>query len=238
MKIIVLSLTNYKEKDVIINAISNEEYLTFNAHGVLSPTSKNSAINNLLAIADVELTKSNKSGHYSLKECSVINLPFILGNDFNYMVSINLLAEATNAMLDEEERPQAFNYIETAILAIKKAKYPLLVAISYLSKMMKLAGYSFEINRCVKCGSKRNIVSFTFEEGGYVCKDCLDESDKCDLTIDQLMLIRTLAGSPDFEFNKVDYNEDSAKILLDKFIKFINDIGGVKLSSADIIINN
>ena len=238
MKIIVLSLTNYKEKDVIVNAISNDEYLTFNAHGILSPTNKNSSINNLLAIADVELTKSQKSNKYSLKECSVINLPFNLNNDINYMVTVNLLAEATYKMLDDEEKHLAFPFLETAILSLKKSKYPLLIAISYLAKMMKLAGYSFEINKCVKCGSKKNIVSFSFEEGGYVCKNCLDESDRCDLTIDQLALIRTLAGSPDFNFNDVNYNEDSAKMLLDKFVKFILDVGGAELESQKLIINN
>ena len=237
MKIIVLSLTKYKEKDCIINAISKEEYLTFNAHGILSPTNKNAALNNILTIADVELstTKSNK---YSLKESSVISFPLINASDINYMVALNLLAEATYKMLDDSEKHLAYDYLEKAILMLKEAKYPLLIAASYLTKMMNLAGYSFEINRCVRCGSKQNIVTFTFEEGGYVCGNCVDESDKFDLTKDQLLLIRTLAGSSDFNFNNIEYNEDSAKILLNKFIKFINDIGGVDLSSAKLIINN
>lgn len=236
MKIIVLSLTKYKEKDTIVNAISEDEYLTFNAHGILSPTNKNASINNQLTIADVILSKS-KSNKYSLKECSVIASPFRINNDINYMVAISLLAEATNKMLDDEEKPMAFPYLEKAILALKNSKYPLLITLSYLSKLMRLAGYSFEINRCVRCGSKKDIVAFTFDEGGYVCKNCVDEGDKLDLTKDQLLLIRTVSGSTDFEFNNVEYNEDSAKILLAKFLEFILHIGGAELSSAKIIIN-
>lgn len=236
MKVIILSLTKYKEKDSIVNAISQDEYLTFNAHGILSPTSKNAALNNILTIADIELSTS-KSNKYSLKESSVIAFPLIHASDINYMVTLNLLAEATYKMLDDDEKHLAFNYLERAIYALKEAKYPLLIAISYLAKMMNLAGYSFEINRCVRCGSKKNIVAFTFEEGGYVCKDCIDQNERYDLTKDQLLLIRILAGSVDFNFNNIEYNEDSAKILLNKFLKFINDIGGVDLSSAKLIIN-
>ncbi len=238
MKIIVLSLSKYKEKDSIVNAISSEEYLTFNAHGILSPTSKNSALNNILTIADVELTKSAKSGQQSLKECSVINLPFNLSQDINYMVAINLIAEATNKMLDEDEKPQAFAYLERCIYALKKSKYPLMVAASYLTKMINLAGYSFEVNRCVRCRSKKDIIAFSFEDGGYICKNCIDEDDRRDLTMDQLVLIRTLCGSVNFDFNDIEYNEDSIKFLLDKFIKFISDVGGVELQSAKLIINN
>lgn len=237
MKVIILSLTKYKEKDSIVNAISENEYITFNAHGILSPTSKNAALNNVLTIADVELS-TGKTQKYSLKESSVIAFPLLHASDINYMVTLNLLAEATYKMLDDEEKHLAFNYLEKAIYALKVAKYPLLVAISYLAKMMNLAGYALEINRCVRCGNKKNIVTFTFEEGGYVCEDCVQESDRFDLNKDQLLLIRVLAGSTDFNFNSIEYNEDSAKLLLDKFVKFINDIGGVDLNSAKLIINN
>ena len=235
MKIIVLSLSKYKEKDAIVNAISEESYLAFYAHGILSPTSKNSAINNILTIADATLITS-KNNKLSLKESSVISVPFITNSNMEYLTAINLLAEATNKMLDESERHLAFNYLERAINALKDAKYPLLVAISYLAKISKLAGYSLEINRCVRCGSKKDIVTFSFEEGGYVCKNCTMEGDSFDLTKDQLLLIRTLAGSVDFNFNDVSYNSDSAKILLDKFIAFIADIGGAILKSTQLII--
>ena len=55
MKIIVLSINNYKEKDAIITAISQSETITFLARGIKDPKSKNAAINNPLMIADIEL---------------------------------------------------------------------------------------------------------------------------------------------------------------------------------------
>ncbi len=59
MKIIVLSITPYKEKDAIIDAISEEVDSTFTAKGILDPKNKNAAINNLLSIADIDLQEGN-----------------------------------------------------------------------------------------------------------------------------------------------------------------------------------
>lgn len=237
MKIIILSLTQYKEKDSIVNAISEDEYLTFNAHGILSPSSRNAAINNVLTVADVVLTTS-KSNKYSLKECSVIESPFVFNNDFNLLVAMNIIAEATNKMLEDQEKHLAFNYLDRAIKALKHTKNPLLIAIAYLCKLSNLAGYSIEINRCVRCGSKKNIVAFSFEEGGYICKDCILEEDRRDLTVEQMLLIRDLASTFDFDFNHIEHDDDRDKFLLDKFLKFINEVGGVHLSSCELIIYN
>ena len=55
MKIIVLSINPYKEKDAIVTAISEKETITFLARGIKDPKSKNAALNNILTVADIEL---------------------------------------------------------------------------------------------------------------------------------------------------------------------------------------
>lgn len=236
MKIIVLQTTNYKEKDSIINAISDTEYLTFNAHGVLSPTSKNASINNVLTVADVVLSES-KTHKWSLKESSVIDSPFLLNKDINYLSTISLLAEATNEMLSDDEKPLAFPYLMQAINKLKTCEEPLYIAISYLCKMLKLSGYSLEINRCVRCGKKTNIKTFSFIEGGFICADCLEEGDSHEFDTNQMLMIRSLAGSASFEFNNADYDRNDTLLILRRLIEFIEDGCGVSIDSARLITN-
>lgn len=236
MKIIVLQTTNYKEKDSIINAISDTEYLTFNAHGVLSPTSKNASINNVLTVADVVLSES-KTHKWSLKESSVIDSPFLLNKDINYLSTISLLAEATNEMLSDDEKPLAFPYLMQAISKLKTCKEPLYIAISYLCKMLKLSGYSLEINRCVRCGKKTNIKTFSFIEGGFICADCLEEGDSHEFDNSQMLMIRSLAGSATFDFTNVSYDRNDTLFILRRLIEFIEDGCGVKIDSARLITN-
>ena len=64
MKIVVLTITQYKEKDAIIDAISENGDITFLARGVFDPKNKNSSINNLLSIAEIEINDDT----YPLKE--------------------------------------------------------------------------------------------------------------------------------------------------------------------------
>lgn len=235
MKIIVLSLNVVKEKDVLINAISSEAYLTFKAHGVLSPTNKNASINNVLAMGDAIITQ-NKTGTKSLKECSVNYIPDFTSNNLTYLTVINLLYEATNKMLEDEEKYLAFPYLEKALLMLKDAKHPLFIAIAYLAKLIKLSGSSFEINRCVICGKKQNIVGFSFIDGGYICKDCMDENMDLTLTRYQLSIIRLLCGTTDFDFSNLEYKEEEVLFLLRKFIVFISDAIGIDLESAKLLI--
>ena len=68
MKIIVISITQYKEKDGIINAISEEGAITFLARGIFDPKNKNAGINNNLVIADIELSEGNFK-YPTLKTC-------------------------------------------------------------------------------------------------------------------------------------------------------------------------
>lgn len=235
MKIIVLSLTSVKEKDVLINAISEEEYLTFKAHGVLAPNNKNASINNLLAISDVVIT-NNKTGTKSLKECSVISLVDLTSSNLEMMTVVNTLSEATNKMLADEEKHLAFNYLEKTLYALKEAKYPLLNLIAYLAKLIKLSGVSFEINHCVGCGTKKDITAFSFIDGGYVCKNCLDDNTDLSLSNYQLLMIRTLCGTTTYDFNNIEYRESEILILLGRFLSYINDGIGVYLESPKLIL--
>lgn len=235
MKIIVLSITKIGEKDALVNAISPEGYLTFKAHGVLSPTSKNALINNPLAIVDAILT-NNKSGSKSLKECSLIFMPDFTSSNLTYLVAINTFLEATIKMLNDDEKHLAFPYLETCLMLLSSAKYPLFTLIAYLAKLIKLAGSSFEINQCVNCGSRKKIVAFSFVDGGYICENCYDESIDKDLSIYQLSLIRPLCGTKDFYFDNLEYKEGEVNILLKKFILFINDGIGVLLESPRLIL--
>ena len=89
MKIIVISVTQYKEKDGIINAISHEGVTSFLARGILDPKNKFAPLNNYLTIADVELTESNAK-YPSLKNTDK-QFPLIFYNHQYYYLRYNYI---------------------------------------------------------------------------------------------------------------------------------------------------
>ena len=234
MKIIVLSITPYKEKDAIIDAISEEGDITFTAKGILDPKNKNAAINNLLSIADIDLQEGNYK-YPVLKSISNVENSMKLDNDLDYLSCLMLVAEATKSLLQDEEKEQIFNSLVSAVKAIKKAREPWAVTIAYIAKLLKIGGYELEVNRCVFCGGIKNIVLFSFNDGGFVCQDCLEPDMARDLNKNQMLLVRNAFNTKDIEDISFTCSKEDALVVLNKFFDFIVESFGTTLKSAALI---
>ncbi len=236
MKIIVISVTQYKEKDGIINAISHEGVISFLARGILDPKNKFAPLNNYLTIADVELTESNAK-YPSLKNYSILATPVQVDSNLDYLASVMLLAESTKCLLQDEEKAAMFQWLEKAILEMKNSKNYIGIDLIYLSNILKLSGYEFEVNRCVFCGSKKNIVAFSFNDGGFVCGNCLNEMEdiKRDLNPQQMLLLRYIFNTESYDIPDELNNRDNELTILHKLSEFISDSFGIKLSSINLI---
>ena len=236
MKVVVISITPYKEKDGIINAISEEGALTFSARGIFDPKNKNAAINNSLVIADIELTEG-KSKYQTLKTCSIIDTPMTVNSNLEQLSAIMLIAEATKSLIQDEEKASIYQSLLDVIASLKTAKEPWMSLLIYFARIFKATGYEFEVNQCVFCGSKKDIITFSFVDGGFVCRNCLDESTEKDLTNDQMLLLRSAFNAKDFSLESKYCNKDNALLVLNKFFEFIYDSYGVRLKSASLLNN-
>lgn len=239
MKIIVLSKTEYKEQDIIVNAISEEGPISFKARSALSPTNPFKWLYNPLTVAEVEFAGPQTYKYPILKRAVLISSPMKEEQDLNHLLAINIVAEATIKMLEENERRLLYKDLLAFIDAYKsKSCDLLLVLLIYIAKAIKYAGFELEVNKCVHCGSSKEIVAFSFDEGGFICKNCLNENIDVDLTPSQMYLVRFVFSAPDFTYSIRDnVTEDDKKYLLQKFNAFINDIIGVQIQSIDMILN-
>lgn len=234
MKIIVLSITQYKEKDGIIDAISENGDITFLAKGIFDPKNKNAAINNVLVTADIELNEGNYR-YPVLKSCSIIENPMKVNNDYYYLSAILLIAEATKVLLQDEEKERIFNSLCNAIHMLKEAKQPWEILLCYFAKLLSVGGYEFEVNRCVVCGSKKDIVTFSFVDGGFICRNCFDEEMEKELNKSQMLLIRSAFNNQELKEIDFECSKEDGLCVLSKFFEFINECYGVTLKSAALI---
>lgn len=236
MKIIVLEIQDYKDNDVIINGISETGPVSFKVRGIKKPNSAFTWLNNALVVADVDYVENVRYRHQILKNAKLISYP-IKDNTVANLFSIGLANEVMRKMILDEDKHKAFHYLEGFINAVKNYKDPLLSILIFLGKMMKIAGFALEVNQCVYCGSKKDIVAFSFAEGGFICRNCLSNDYVLDLNKSQMKLVRYI-------INKVDYldlpNEKvdlvDKKILLSKFYSFIKDANGADLTAISTIL--
>ena len=234
MKIITLSITPYKEKDAIINAISEEGEISFLARGALNINNKNSALKNQLVIADLELSEGNYK-YPVLKSSSIIETPMKMNNDYYYLACLYLITEATKELLQEDEKQRIFNSLIEAIINLKTAETPWPITLSYMARVLKETGYEFSVNSCVFCGTKSDIVTFSFADGGFVCRNCLEEGIERDLTRDQMLIIRASFNVKDISNATFSVSKEDALVVLNKFFDFIRDSYGVSLKSAVLL---
>jgi len=235
MKIIVLSINKYKEKDGIINAISESESISLTAKGLLDPKCKNHELNNVLTIADVDFIEGNYK-YPLLKRHKVLTPSINVDNDYYYLSTILLLSESACNLLEDDERFLLFKDIENALVSLKSGVSYLKVSLIYLAKLITLCGVQPEINHCVNCGRKENIVAFSFNEGGFICRDCANESTVNDLSPNQLLLLRACFMAKEYELPEKLFNKDDADHILNKFFEFINDNLGYKLNSIQMLL--
>ena len=238
MKVIILSKSSYKEKDCIYSAISQEGYISFMAKGAQDPKSKFVWLNNPLTIADVEFLSDGRYKHKVVNNATLISSPMVGATDYGYLISIGVLTEITRNILADEEKHLAFNECEAALNALRSGKDHLMVILIYLAKLIKLSGAELEVDHCIHCGTRENIIAFSFEDGGYICENCQSEDTVKDLNAAQLRLIRFIFKVKEYGSPNIDkLTDDDKKKILTKLKEFVDDIVGVRLNSLDALIN-
>lgn len=234
MKIVILSIVPYKEKDAIVEALSQDGEMSFLAKGILDPKNKNAALNNILTVADIETREGNYK-YPVLKASSIICNPLKVNNDLDYLSSLLLIAEAIKSLLQDEEKEVIFPLIMETIIILKSVKDIWPIVITYLAKLLKIGGYDFEVNQCVFCGSKQGILTFSFKDGGFVCQNCFEEGMERDLTNPQMLMIRAAFNNQEMSDIKFKCEKEDALVILNKFLEFISDSYGITLKSSSLI---
>jgi DNA repair protein RecO len=234
MQVVVISVTPYKEKDGIVNAVSSDETITFLVRGLFSPNSKNAALNTNLVIADIELQEGNFK-YPVLKSSNIVSSPMKVTNDYYYLGSLMVITEATKNLLQDEEKVGIYQDLIDVILTLKNTDNPWMPVLIYMAKIFKISGYEFEVNRCVFCGSKKDIKTFSFRDGRFVCGSCLHEDTERDFSKEQMLLVREVFNSARSDAESSHCTKENALFLFNKFIDFISDSYGFTLKTAALL---
>ena len=236
MKIIVLTINPYKEKDAIVSAISLEGFLTFLARGIKDPKSKNMTLNNPLSIADIELMEGDFK-HPILKGSKQLFTPLRLDMDSKYLGSLLLMNEIMIHLFPDEEKHKMFSCLEEGVIKLKETDDWLMTLLLFMASAMRVGGFELEVNRCVLCGQKKRIVAFSFIEGGFICEECINEDIPKDLSKEQMILLRAIFNSHDYHLLSSRYSRQDALVLLNKFIEFMQEAFGYRFKNLRLILD-
>lgn len=169
----ILHETPYGETSKIIQVFTP-------THGVIGIMCKGAkSLKSRLRAATLKYTYAKFTIYYKenklsvLKEADVIN-PFVrIRNDIILISFIAYLSELTHQVLKQSNDKEIYSDFISSVLKIEEGLDPIVLTnileIKYLSKL----GVLFNLDECVLCGDKTNIVTISSDVGGYICKNCL-----------------------------------------------------------------
>ena len=233
MKLIILTIAPYREKDAMMSGISEEGVKTFRVPGLFSPKSRFASLNNLLTIIEPTFTETKAWKRLILNEAQLLFSPMQMPMDFHYMNAISILLQATNKLMDDEDKLKLYPDLLAAVLALKNKANPYAVCLKYLMAVVNNTGYELNVQGCARCGSKKNIVAFSFLEGGFICKEHFTSDDHSDLDLGEMTYFRGIFLHKGYDFDSQNIDEKLIVSLLKKINIFISDAYGYNIKEIN-----
>lgn len=236
MKSIIIKISAYKEKDAVVTALDETGIITFIVKGLLSSKSKNLALNNPLTIANLTFSEPGKYKYPVLKEAEIIYSPLNLMGRLKDLALVMLLADIINSTMQDEEKIVVYKYILSSLEDIYRNTNINENTLYLIFKILDVSGFAFDVKGCTNCGSKNNIVTFSFDKGGFICANCYDKSERIIVEAKSLLKLRALilAESNTFDFDP--FTEEEFVSILKECLAFIEDNFGIKIKNKELII--
>ena len=113
--------------------------------------------------------KENKLS--TLYSIDIIHSLSKIKNDITLLSYLNYITELTTQVLKQTTNNLYTDYIET-ILKIDKGLDPLVLTNILEIKYLDYLGVGLNLDSCVSCGAKADIITIDGDRGGYICTKC------------------------------------------------------------------
>ncbi len=113
--------------------------------------------------------KENKLS--TLISVDIINPLRKIKDDIVLLSYLNYLTELTEQIIKQTDESLYANYI-TTVLKIESGLDPLIMCNIIEIKYLDYLGVGLNLDSCVLCGAKTNILTIDGDKGGYICSNC------------------------------------------------------------------
>lgn len=164
----VIDSVDYKDNDSIVTVLSEDGLVSFKARGSKKITSKMNSVLFNYAFSEFEVNKSEKSGYLTLLDGNLLDYPSYVINNLEYMTLMGIVSEGVNKC--SNQTALFINFKDCLSLMEKKINSKIIL-VAFLNFLLNNEGIRYESDCCLNCQGK-NVSSFDFEKGGFLCKEC------------------------------------------------------------------
>lgn len=230
---IVIRTTPFREHDLVVNVLSNDKMRSFLARGALKMDSKNASSVNNYAHSRFAITKG-KDG-FSLRSGELLDSYEHIKEDLSRLAVLDFIGEITNKLVQSDDAPYLYGYLEKSLQLLNSGFDPYTVAIIYFAKVLNVAGYGLEVDSCVFCGQKSQIVAINYMDGGFICEDCFDSLNHAKSSPRKLKILRYIFKVDKERFGQVSFEKEECLELLNELASFCHEVTQVEIKSLSLI---
>lgn len=214
----VIDSVDYKDNDSIVTVLSEQGLISLKARGTKKITSKMNSVLFNYAFSEFEVNKSEKSGYLTLLDGTLLNYPSYVVNSLEYMTIMGIICEGINKCSD---KTYLYVNFKDCLRLMEEQVDSKLILIAFLNYLLESEGIQYCTDSCVECANKQ-VISFDFDKGGYLCKNCTHEAQN----IEWLKTIRMITKINFGNICKVTIKESDALMYINQaFISLENKCG-------------
>ncbi len=182
----ILSETPYGETSKIINVLTKEKGLIgIMAKGAKSMKSALRASTQVFTYGVFSIYfKENKLS--TLTNVDIINPLKNIRSDLTKISYLTYISELTSQVI-KQTNEDIFEMFISIVLKIEDNLDPVILTNILELKYLPLLGVGLNLDSCIKCGNKTNIVTIDASFGGLICKDCYQNEIIVDKKVIQLL---------------------------------------------------
>ncbi len=232
---IIISEVPYGDNSKIINILTKEKGIV----GVMCNGAK--SIKNALRAKTMKFTYGyfyityNENKLSKLNDVDIIdNLTKIKGNITlnSYMLYIT---ELTYQVAKQNNDPEIYNIFINIVKKMNDELDPGVLTNILELKYLDFLGIGLNLDSCIKCGNKKNIVTLDPDEGGFICQNCYHGEKIYDSKVIQLIRMYYLVDINSISSIKIkkEYAND-----IDQFLdRYYDRYTGLYIKSKNFLKN-
>ena len=182
----ILSETPYGETSKIINVLTKEKGLI----GIMCKGAK--TMKSPLRASTQVFTYGVFSLHYKEDKLSILtNVDIInplknIRSDLTKISYVTYISELTSQVVKQTDQ-NVFDMLINIILKIEENLDPVILTNILELKYLPLLGVGLNLDSCIRCGNKTDIVTIDASYGGLICKNCYQNELIVDKKVIQLI---------------------------------------------------
>ncbi|MEG2685107.1 MAG: DNA repair protein RecO [Erysipelotrichaceae bacterium] len=233
IKGIIIKHVDYKEADSILNVLTPKDgKQTIYARGIRKITSKNASSCMLYGYSNFSLLERNANSEMRLLKFSEnIDNFYSIREDLIRGTIASMLVEIVDRINDDTEI--VFNILYESLILLKDCKQPFCLLALFISKINEQQGIALNVDECVICHKKNNIVGISSINGGFTCND--HHEDIIRFSSEELKKIRYITKITLEKYQILEEYGNYSYQLVQLFMNILIEYSGMYLNSYKVL---